>query len=57
MKSHTDATPYSKDQTYFYSVPPGNYPATMRAVMNKRGNWTEVFYSLIPILRCNKMMQ
>jgi hypothetical protein len=33
---------FSKDQTYNFCVMPGNYPATMRAVMTKRGNWVEV---------------
>jgi hypothetical protein len=33
---------FTKDQTFTYCVMPGNYPATMRTVMSKRGNWTEV---------------
>ena len=32
----------TKDMTFYYCVMPGNYPGTMRTVMNKRGNWTEV---------------
>ena len=33
---------FTKDQNFTYCVMPGNYPATMRTVMNKRGNWNEV---------------
>ncbi len=40
--NNNDQHQVSKEQTYYYCVPPGNYPATMRAVMNKRGNWVEV---------------
>jgi hypothetical protein len=50
MKSHSETGPYTKDQTFYYSVPPGNYPATMRAVMNKRGNWVEVLPFLFVII-------
>ena len=39
---YSQATTYTKDQTYYYCVMPGNYPATMRTVMQKRGNWVEV---------------
>lgn len=48
-------TPYTKADTFLYSVMPGNYPATMRAVMQKRANWTEVraVYSFYGF-RCNK---
>jgi hypothetical protein len=35
-------TPYTKSESFYYCVMPGNYPATMRTVMQKRGNWTEV---------------
>jgi len=29
-------------ENYLFCVMPGNYPATMRTVMTKRGNWSEV---------------
>jgi len=28
---------------------PGNYPSTMRTVMNKRGNWVEVIFLIVKI--------
>ena len=28
--------------TFLYCVMAGNYPATLRTLMNKRGNWQEV---------------
>ena len=36
------ASSFSNNQTYFFCVMPGNYPASMRTVMTKRGNWQEV---------------
>lgn len=49
-------TPYTKAESFLYCVMPGNYPATMRAVMQKRGNWTEVRSGLLTILRFHKKM-
>ena len=33
---------YPNDKTYKYCVFPGNYPATLRKVMESRQNWAEV---------------
>ena len=40
-------TPFTANSTYYYCVMPGNYPSTMRTVMNKRGNWVEVSFRTI----------
>ena len=39
---YSQSSNFTKDNVFYYSVMPGNYPATMRTVMNKRGNWVEV---------------
>lgn len=41
-EKHQEQYNFTKNQTFVYCVYPGNYPATMRTVMNKRGNWVEV---------------
>ena len=70
MKSNSNLTqassredggnPQKTPGNYTYCVMPGNYPATMRAVMTKRGNWTEVLLSLTLfesdfLRRCNRV--
>jgi hypothetical protein len=35
---------FTKDQTFYYCVMPGNYPATMRNIMTRRLNWVEVSF-------------
>ena len=42
--SYKQDTQFTKDQTFYYCVMPGNYPATMRTVMNRRLNWVEVTF-------------
>ena len=52
-----DFNTFTKDQTFSYCVMPGNYPATMRAVMSRRLNWTEVSDTNGKPYRSRKKMQ